>query len=726
LKKALQLLLILVCSYFLILTIAIVWTFEVKLQRWPIFIYAAPFTIQVGDDINRIRLFERLSRQGYIASPVSVPEPGEWGRSGSGITIFLKDCPFKQGEITSGPINLTLDWDQIKSIRLMRSLEEVNRIALEPELVQVVPPPGYFPELCRSLPLNQIPSLLVDAIVLTEDPRFFLHSGIDLVSVQQALMTNLKAWRYVQGGSTIPQQLVRMTMLSPEKTLGRKISEVFLALTAGILYSKERILEAYLNRVYYGQWGTFPIKGVPEAARHLFGKALTELDAAECALMAAMIRAPSVINPYLHPERTLARRNMVLGLLFKAGKISREIYDEAINRPVVMKKPSQVQMKTGAFVKLVKDRLPAQMPGPAPKEPRQDVLTSLDPLIQNDTERLLKPLGEAGSQAHFVLANPQSGNIMAFIAPGSDNKWSGVGGNADTLLPLIMVPAFVPERPAQAKYTLTSTLFISTKPGGQMTFREAYRHDRGFLLRNLVNSLGAEKVIPVLREFGARAHQTADSNLAVDALAPVDLAQIYAHMATLGNAGTIGPGIHVIGWSSASEQSQNRRISVSPTAIYMVNHLMKSAEATSAKEGYPSKTIQQPSFFTARDDQGLWGVAYQNDALLVLRLPGNPFSDSKMQKLIARILPIAGQAPDSALPVPEGLVFRKICIDSGLLATSICPRVVQDPFFKGTQPVEWCPHRHEPTSARSGAGNKKQPMNGARNAIEPENRASSQ
>ena len=296
LKKALQLLLILVCSYFLILTIAIVWTFEVKLQRWPIFIYAAPFTIQVGDDINRIRLFERLSRQGYIASPVSVPEPGEWGRSGSGITIFLKDCPFKQGEITSGPINLTLDWDQIKSIRLMRSLEEVNRIALEPELVQVVPPPGYFPELCRSLPLNQIPSLLVDAIVLTEDPRFFLHSGIDLVSVQQALMTNLKAWRYVQGGSTIPQQLVRMTMLSPEKTLGRKINEVFLALTAGILYSKERILEAYLNRVYYGQWGTFPIKGVPEAARHLFGKALTELDAAECALMAAMIRQTTMLT----------------------------------------------------------------------------------------------------------------------------------------------------------------------------------------------------------------------------------------------------------------------------------------------------------------------------------------------------------------------------------------------------------------------------------------------
>ena len=504
LKKAIQLLLILICGYFLVLVLVTLWTFEHKADRWPIFVYAAPFSIQVGDDIYSHSSFERLTRQGYSASPAPIPEPGEWSQSGSGISIFLKYCPIKGGEVASGPVTLTLDWERIRSLRSMRSLEEVNSLSLEPETrEQVIPPSGFGQEFCRPVSLAQIPPLLVDAVLLTEDPRFFTHSGVDLVSIARAFITNIKAWRYAQGGSTIPQQLIRMVMLSPEKTLGRKINEVFLAITASALYSKKTILEAYLNRIYYGQWGPFPIKGVSEAARHFFGKGLGELDAAECALMAAIIRAPSVITPRRHPDRALARRNMVLGLLFKAGKISRENYDEATNRPVIMKTPGQIQIKAAAFAELVRTGLPAQVPGTGPENLRQDVLTSLDPLLQIDSERHLKRLGDAGAQAHLLLANPQSGDIKAFIAPSAEAKWSGMGGNVATLLPLIIAPALVPEDPAHPKFTLTSTFFIPTRPGGMVTFREAYRNDRDFLVRNLMSSLGTERIISVLREFGS-------------------------------------------------------------------------------------------------------------------------------------------------------------------------------------------------------------------------------
>ena len=296
-----------------------------------------------------------------MESPIAVPEPGEWKLSGSDLRIFFKHCPLRGEEFLSGPADLTLDWNRVRSIRLDRSRVEVNQVTLEPELIQIIPGPGYAPELCRPVPLDQIPSLLIDAIILTEDPHFFSHAGIDLGSIRQALQTNLKAWRYVQGGSTIPQQLVRMVLLSPEKTLWRKINEVLLAVVADGLYSKQRILETYLNRVYCGQWGPFPIKGVTEAARHLFGRNLNELDAAECALMAGIIRAPNVINPARHPDRALARRNMVLGLLFKAGKISRDTYEEAINRPASMRKGAPVLVKASAFVELVKDLLPGKM-----------------------------------------------------------------------------------------------------------------------------------------------------------------------------------------------------------------------------------------------------------------------------------------------------------------------------------------------------------------------------
>ncbi|MGO9120166.1 MAG: transglycosylase domain-containing protein [Desulfomonilaceae bacterium] len=709
LKKLFQLLLIFVCGYFIILVLAILWTFEVKLYRWPIFIYSAPFSFQVGDDINRIRLFERLGRQGYLESVVPVPEPGEWSRSGSGITIFLKSSPFAGEEIASGPVSLTLDWDRITSIRLMRSLQEVNRITLEPELIYVISASGFSQELCRPVSLEEIPPMLVDAILLTEDSRFFSHSGIDIDSIRQAFMTNIKAWRYVQGGSTIPQQLIRMVMLSPEKTLGRKINEVFLALTADALYRKETILQAYLNRLYFGQWGPYPIKGISEAARHFFGKALGELDPAECALLAAMIRAPSVINPYRHPERALARRNMVLALLFKAGKITRETYDEAIVRPVIMRKPGQTQVKASMFVDLVRDGLPAQIPGAGPKNLRQDVLTSLDALIQSDSERLLRPLGEASYQTHFLLTEPRSGEIKAFIAPSGETRWSGGGTNVETVLPFIIAPALVPEDPAHPKYTLTSTFFVSSRPGGLVTFREAYRNDRSILLRNLIDSAGTDKLVQTLREFGAPVRKAPGGGIIMDTVYPLDLAQSYALMATLGNAGKINPGVRIPNLTLPVDVSGKKSISVRLAAIYMTNHLMKLSDVRSVERS-PSDNIKQlPSFFITRDDQGIWGVAYRNDALLIIRLPGNPLNDARLTKLMSRLLPAPGHAQDSGGSIPEGLVFRNICIESGLLSTSTCPNTVKEPFFKGTQPVEWCPYRHDPTPARPVNSQSKKP-----------------
>ena len=695
LKKAIQLLLILICGYFLVLVLVTLWTFEVKLYRWPIFVYAAPFSIRAGDDINRIRLFERLARLGYGESPAPIPEPGEWSRSGSAITIFLKYCPIKGGEIASGPVTLTLDWERIRSMRFMRSLEEVNPLSLEPELIQVIPPPGFGQELCRPVSLEQIPQLLVDAVLLTEDPRFFTHSGVDLVSIGRAFMTNIKEWRYAQGGSTIPQQLIRVVALSPEKTMWRKINEVFLALTASAMYSKKTILEAYLNRIYFGQWGPSPIKGVAEAARNFFGKGLDELDTAECALMAAIIRAPSVITPYRHPERAVARRNMVLGLLFKAGKISRESYDEATSRPVIMKKPAQIQVRAAAFAELVRTGLPAQVPGAGPRNLRQDVLTSLDPMMQTDSERLLKRLGEPGARSHLILVDPQSGDIKVFIAPSAEAKWSGVGGNMVTVLPLIIAPALVPEDPAHPKFTLTSTFYVSTRPGGMVTFREAYRNDKEFLVRNLVSSLGRERTISVLREFGIPARQAAGGGVTMDSVSPLDLAQSYSLMATLGNAGVINPGIRVVNWVPSGVGQQKRHVSVRPAAIYVANHLMKGLESVAINESFADRSAERPSLFSAQDEGGTWGVAYRSDALLLIRLPGSPLSDARLRKLMLSLLPPPGQSPGPASPVPEGLVFRNICVESGLLATSICPRVVKEPFFKGAQPVEWCPYRHD-------------------------------
>jgi penicillin-binding protein 1B len=696
--RVIQGLFILCLVYLLVLIGIIVWTFEVKLQRWPTFVYTAPFSVQVGDDLVDARFMERLVRLGYTRSPSVTTEPGQWSQLGSNLNIYLKHSPLVTQGITTGPVSITLDWNRVRSIRLMRSFEEVNRIVLEPELLSVFPASGYGMELCRSISLDKIPPLLVDAIVLTEDPRFFAHQGIDLFAIGQALKENWRAGRYVQGGSTIPQQLIRMTILTPEKKMGRKVNEILLALIANAIYSKKTILEAYLNRVYFGQWGPFPIQGVAEAASHLFGKDLDELDAAECSLMAATICGPGLINPHSHFERAQSRRNVVLGLLFKAGKISREQFEEGVRSPVRMRKAGQPPVKAPSFLDLVKDSLAKHQTEPSGM--RQDVITSLDPLMQTEAELTLKRMGKAGIQAHLILANPITGDLRAFISPGA-SRWSGTGGSLETFLPLLTIPALIPEKQDRPKYTLTSQVFATSRTGGPMTFRAAFRNERTLLAQRLISG-EEDKMLAVLKEFGVSARLKGAQDLEVDPVSPMEMAQTYSLVAALGNAAPLGPGVRIVGEPPSDAPVERKRVTVKPAVLFLVNHLMKNMEMAEAKDTGSGKNWEETSLFTTRDKDGLWKIDYRSDSLLVSRIPGGQVDGVKMGKILDSLFQKTGLGTEGLPVVPDGIVFRKICVQSGLRATSICPRVIREPFLRGTQPDQWCPQRHGSEAVSSG------------------------
>jgi penicillin-binding protein 1B len=693
---AVKVLLALGICYVLILVGVVVWTFEVKLNRWPIFIYSAPFWIEVGDDLSHSRLVDRLTRLGYVRTSAAVPEISQWTKSGSGFNVNLKHSPLKGEDVVSGPISLNLDWNRVSSIRLMRSLEDVPRVTFEPELLSVIPAKGEAPELCRPVPLEAVPQLLVDSIILTEDTRFFTHQGIDLSSIVDAVRTNIRAGRYVQGGSTISQQLVRMAMLNPEKTLGRKTNEILLAIVADALYSKKTILQGYLNRVYLGHWGAYPIKGVAEASQRLFGKDLSELDAGECALIAATIRAPNVINPHKHPERALGRRNTILGLLLKAGKISRDTYDEAIASPVKMLKQGGAPLKASAFLELVKERLPAGIPSPSGAG--QDVITSLDPLLQHDAELGLKSADEAGIASHLILGNPETGELKAYIAP-STQKWSGAGGAIETFAPFVIIPALIPDKPDRARFTLTSQLFIPTQSTA-VTLRQAFRNDAPFLVESMVSTLGMEKILTALRDFGVNCRASGQS-LAVDPMTPMEMAQSFSILATLGTRVDFGPGIRIVGESGPESTAERRRVAIKPAVLFLTNYLLKALDPAQPDEGTQNPNWARPSVFSARDSDGTWGIAYRNEALLVVRVHGIHPKGLNINKLVARFFRMPDSTSVRAPDAPEGILFRKICVLSGLRATSICPRVICEPFLKGTQPAEWCPHRHESAPVRS-------------------------
>jgi penicillin-binding protein 1A len=182
------------------------------------------------------------------------------------------------------------------------------------------------------VPLEDVPDVVIDAVVATEDARFFEHDGVDHRSMLRAAGRNVVAGDITEGASTITQQLVRMTLLDPEQTLERKVHEIVWALDLEEQLGKEEILEHYLNGIYLGQ-GAY---GVATAAEHYFSKPVAELTLAEAALLAGTIRAPAVANPVSDPDAALARRDVVLEQMRSQGLASAEEADEALAQDLAL------------------------------------------------------------------------------------------------------------------------------------------------------------------------------------------------------------------------------------------------------------------------------------------------------------------------------------------------------------------------------------------------------
>jgi len=198
--------------------------------------------------------------------------------------------------------------------------------------------------------LENIPKHVINAFVAVEDRNFWHHPGVDPVAIVRALIANYRAKRIVQGGSTITQQLAKNLFLSPERTLERKLKEALLAIKIERTFPKEKILELYLNQIYLGS-GTY---GVEAASQVYFGKHVWELSLEEAALLAGLPKAPARFNPFYNPERALQRRNYVLKRMLEEGYITREEYEEAVNKPLVVKRENKYKF-SDYFLDMVKE-----------------------------------------------------------------------------------------------------------------------------------------------------------------------------------------------------------------------------------------------------------------------------------------------------------------------------------------------------------------------------------
>ena len=353
-------------------------------ERWmvPARLYGRPAVFKVGSVLDVPEVVKILNGMKYEEKKDIPAAAGEFAVGNTTVT-FVPRGTASGGEA----VLMTIDKGQIKDMRGLSTKKAYASLTLEPQLITYLFDESR--EKRRVVRYAEYPDHLIQAVLAIEDRRFFSHPGLDPVRILGAAARNVRAESYIQGGSTITQQLVKNFFLSPERTIRRKAQEALLAFVLERRASKQDILELYLNEIYLGQVGSFGISGMGEAARMYFHKDVGNLSIPEAALLAGMIQSPNPYNPYRHPDRATARRNQVIRAMQESGYIDAAATEAALKEPLKVENATLDAADAPYFVDLVRQQLAERYDQKDLATQNLAVYTSLDLPLQSLAQQVL-------------------------------------------------------------------------------------------------------------------------------------------------------------------------------------------------------------------------------------------------------------------------------------------------------------------------------------------------
>jgi penicillin-binding protein 1B len=658
-------------------------------------LYAAPRVLAAGQKLSREKLLAVLRRAGYLETNAS----DVWSGSFDVVDTAVEIRPARSKQL----VRVTFTGDVIEEVRGDGILLE--SFTLEPEILSTdLSSKAGKREL---LSYGEIPEVLVHAILAIEDRRFFEHSGVDLNGLARAVLRNVADEQMAQGGSTITQQLVKNTYLTPEKTVQRKYAEAMLSFALERRLSKNDIFALYCNEIYLGQRGAVAVRGVKDAAKIFYGKDLRELTLAEAATLAGMIQSPARYSPVRHPEAAQMRRNIVLAAMRESGWITAEQNASASAEPVTVASAPAVDNSLAPYFVDYVNRLAET------SAERQRIYTTIDLELQQAAEQALKKqldrldvvYANRGlkPQAALVALDPHTGNVLAMVG-GRNYAESQLNRATDalrqpgsTFKPFVYAAAvedgFSPVRmfmdaPREFVYD-RDKLYRPANYGGGYSMREVTM--RTGLVRSLnvvtvdvalqtglarISNLAARFGLPKPERYPALA-------LGTEEVTPLQLAAAYAAFVNEGRR-VEAKAITSVGEPPATHPAPMAVDQVvSPTTAYMITNMLQGVieRGTAHKaRGAVRGTAIAGKTGTSRDG---WFVGYSPNLVCVVWIG---FDDNKQLGLTGAeaALPAWVDFMNDAVALrpdlggenfgcPEGIKFVEIDAATGLRSTVSCP-----------------------------------------------------
>lgn len=719
-----------------------------KLAAGPLFasesqIYAAPREVRPGQKLSAASIAADLRRVNYNGNP----QLGTFQLNGD--TIFIKPGPESYHSTDGATINTA--GGVVQSIKAENGAS-LAAYDLEPQMITALSADSNRTKR-RLVSYKDIPPRLVSAVTAIEDRRFFEHSGLDYVRIAKCAVQDVISWRMTCGGSTLTQQLARGFFLSPEKHLVRKLKEVMITFQLEARFSKQQIFEMYANEIPLGQRGSYAINGFGQAAQTYFGKPLRQLDAAECALLAGMIQSPSRLNPYRHPERAMARRNVVLDSMVDTGALTAAEASQFKAEPLRLTSANINASEAPYFVDLVHDQLVRKIGDQDLNHENLRIYTSLDPDLQSAASEAvelgMKNVDELVRRKHrnrkgevvgkitypqvaLIALNPHTGQVLALIggrnygvsqldhalaerptgsifkpfvyATAFNTSLNGTQlGNSGGVFTAITQLNDDPQEFGTDGKSYMPGNFVRGEYPGMVTAITALEHSLNIATIALAQQAGYGNVAALARSAGiVNARGTPSVAIGTYNATPLEMAGAYTVFAN--------NGVHLDPWLLSSVRSMNgdivadyapqARQILDPRVAYLTHSLMEDVM------NYGTGSVARAHGFTAPaagktgTEHDAWFAGYTSNLLCIVWVGNDDYTDIKLQgadaaapiwaEFMKRAIALPQYSDVKPFAPPSGVSIVSLDKTTNLLADGSCPNDYSVAFLDGTAPQNYC------------------------------------